>query len=202
MKLAPAAYLLGVDVSHHNGTVDWPKLKAAGVVFAYCKASEGTRLTDAFFRQNVKQARDQGILVGAYHFFRSNLAGTAQAGHFLDQGVKLDLPPALDWETHDILDKNLAASRAKEWLDNVAWATGRRPVVYTSPSFIDETGNPDWVVRYPLWLAHYETEQPRVPQPWRTWVLWQFTEQRKFPGLPGHFDLNYFAGSLAALKSL
>jgi GH25 family lysozyme M1 (1,4-beta-N-acetylmuramidase) len=106
----------GIDVSNHQGTIDWKKVKSEGVAFAYIKATEGTgttyfhetrspslhpcyrtRLTltfdtdfiDAYFSRNYIGATNNSIIRGAYHFAHpGNSSGAAQATYFLAHGGK------------------------------------------------------------------------------------------------------------------
>src|SRR5690349_7236247 len=69
----------GVDVSAHQGTIDWPTVAADGVSAAYLKATEGATFRDPAFAHNWQQARAAGLQVGAYHFFTLCRGGAEQA---------------------------------------------------------------------------------------------------------------------------
>jgi hypothetical protein len=60
--------LKGIDLSHWQGNVDFARIKASGVKFVYVKATQSTTFTDPTFATNVKNARDAGIPIGAYHY--------------------------------------------------------------------------------------------------------------------------------------
>ena len=85
----------GVDVSAHQGEIDWPVLAGQDLSFAFVKATEGSSFTDARFRENWEEARSCGLRVGAYHFFSFDSSGEAQAAHFIETVPKRqgDLPP-------------------------------------------------------------------------------------------------------------
>ncbi|HEV7717761.1 MAG TPA: GH25 family lysozyme, partial [Arsenicitalea sp.] len=90
----------GIDVSHHQGKIDWPGVAVTGVSFAYIKASEGGDHVDTAFGPNWSGARSVGITVGAYHFFTLCRPGAEQAANFL-RVLPLDqpmLPPVIDLE--------------------------------------------------------------------------------------------------------
>ena len=90
----------GIDVSHHQGTIDWRRVAGAGIGFAYLKATEGSDFTDSRFRTNWTGAAAAGLPRGAYHYFTLCTPGRAQAAHFLAT-VPRDaaaLPPAVDLE--------------------------------------------------------------------------------------------------------
>ena len=73
----------GVDVSHHQGPIDWRAVAGDGVAFAYVKASQGSRNQDPLFAANWQGARAAGLAVGAYHYFTFCRSGSAQAANFL-----------------------------------------------------------------------------------------------------------------------
>ncbi|HXU02879.1 MAG TPA: GH25 family lysozyme [Polyangia bacterium] len=109
--------VLGIDVSHHNGSIDWPSVARSQVRFAFSKATEGSSFVDPRFGSNWSGIRDAGILRGAYHFGRPASDPEAQAAHFASVIGPLswgELPPALDLEvmegqsTQNVVDWTLA----------------------------------------------------------------------------------------------
>ena len=77
--------LLGIDVSHHNGGLDMPAIRAAGISFVICKVTEGTGFQDHLwptYRQMVQA--DENIVLGAYHFLKANTSVVAQVDYFLE----------------------------------------------------------------------------------------------------------------------
>jgi lysozyme len=72
----------GVDVSHHQGEIDWTQLQGPAVQFAYIKASEGATFRDAQFAANWQGAVTAGVTPGAYHFFTLCRSGAEQARNF------------------------------------------------------------------------------------------------------------------------
>ena len=74
----------GIDISHHQGDIDWHKVKNATVngetiSFIFIKATEGENHLDKNFNDNFYQARDNGFLSGAYHYFKPNVSAAVQA---------------------------------------------------------------------------------------------------------------------------
>jgi lysozyme len=90
----------GIDVSHHQGTIDWPKVAADDVAFVYLKASEGGDHRDREFGRNLAEAKKIGLPVGAYHFFSFCRPAADQAKNFLDAVPPgaTELPPVVDLE--------------------------------------------------------------------------------------------------------
>ena len=61
--------VIGIDISHHNGTIKWNKVKEDGVKFAYIKATQGTTHINRRHKKNYDKAKNEGITAGFYHFF-------------------------------------------------------------------------------------------------------------------------------------
>lgn len=109
----------GVDVSAHQGVIDWPMLAAQGVEFAFIKATEGSGFTDARFSFNVLQARNAGLRVGAYHFFSFESSGDAQADNFIA-----------------VVEPFAGCCRPSSiWSTTPAFSTTRRPPSRSAPSW-------------------------------------------------------------------
>ena len=91
----------GVDISHYDGTIDWTQVKAAGISFAFAKATEGTSYVDPTFATNWAGMKAAGIVRGAYHFFDPAVDATSQVTYCLATVGTLeagDLPIVLDFE--------------------------------------------------------------------------------------------------------
>src|SRR5262245_17581145 len=73
----------GIDVSAHQGDIEWTRVAADDIEFVYVKATEGRDFVDARFAANWWDAGAAGLDRGAYHFFTLCTPGTAQAEHFL-----------------------------------------------------------------------------------------------------------------------
>lgn len=187
----------GLDVSHHNGTMDWPSLKEKGFQFAFFKATEGTGFVDKMFDANVKAASQEGFLIGAYHFFRPGQDAIDQANHFLNTvaGHVLTLPHVLDWEVSDHVRAGVQISAARAWLQLVETRSKRKPIIYGSPSFLTDLGLPLNFADYALWVANYGVNAPKIPKPWHKYAFWQTTDAH---GL----DLDVFNGTIEQLKAL
>ena len=109
----------GIDVSHHQGAIDWTEVAEANVAFAVIKASEGGDYVDEEFAGNFAAARAAGLAVGAYHFFTFCRPGAEQATNFLAQ-VPLtvpQLPPAVDIEFGGNCSRRPTAEELRTELD-------------------------------------------------------------------------------------
>ena len=196
----------GVDVSHYDGTIDWAKVQGAGIAFAFMKATESTGFVDPTFAANFKNARANGVIAGAYHFFRPAADATAQADFFVQTaGVPAagDLPLTIDLEATDSLAGATVASSALTFLARVEAKSGRKPIVYTSASFLTSIGNPTGFGAYTLWVANWQVSCPKLPTPaWSDWKFWQDTATGVISGIPATaVDTDQFNGTLADLQA-
>src|SRR4051812_2490353 len=135
ISCAAGSTVKGVDVSHFDGTIDWAAARRDGVAFAIIKATEGTSFVDNHFATNWTKTRANGIIHGAYHFFRPKSDPVAQADFFVQVAGSPksgDLPPVIDLEVTDGLTAAQVAAGARTFLQRVQQKTGRVPMIYTS----------------------------------------------------------------------
>jgi lysozyme len=191
----------GIDVSHYQRNVDWASLQEDNITFAFMKATEGVVFFDSHFKRNWEEARKANIVRGAYHFFHPSKDAETQANHFLKHVQLLpgDLPPVLDVEITSKADKHKIRKGVRTWLNVVEKKWGIKPIIYTNYDFYIHylDGHFD---EYPLWIAHYEIDSPRLRQD--RWTIWQLSEKAELTGIGGSVDFNVFKGSRAALDSL
>ncbi|MDB4968854.1 MAG: hypothetical protein JWN44_4543 [Myxococcales bacterium] len=196
----------GLDVSHYDGTIDWAKVKGAGIAFAIMKSTENVSFTDPTFAANWSGAGKNGVIRGAYHFFRPAVDAVAQADYFLQVAgapAPGDLPLALDLETMDNLSPAVVAAAALTFLQRLEDKTGRTPLLYSSSNFFSNTlGSPSGFDKYTLWVANWQVQCPKVPSPpWPTWTFWQHSSTGTVAGIAASaVDLDQFNGSLAELQ--
>src|SRR4051794_1044789 len=200
------AFAAGVDVSYHQGTIDWAQVAASGTRFAFIRASAGTLTGDSAYQANHSGAHAANLAVGSYHFANPDTApndALNEANWFLANATiaRGDLLPVLDFETANGLDAAFLAAWAQTWLDRVESATGVRPLIYTNSSFWSGSmANTDAFARsgYGLWIASWTTAgQPTVPASgWggAGWTFWQHTSTGTVPGITGAVDLDRYAG--------
>ena len=195
----PARYpLRGIDVSHHQGRIDWPRVAADDVAFAYLKATEGGDYRDDAFARNWREARAAGLAVGAYHFFTFCRPGTEQADNFLAAvPVEADaLPPAVDVEFGGNCGRRPPPEELRRELDaflaKVEPVYGRRAVLYVTGDFLD--ANAAALPPRPLWRRSLFRE----PDPLAQWRVWQYHNRGCVDGITGPVDLNvFFSGPTA-----
>jgi lysozyme len=188
----------GIDVSHHQGVIDWQAVADDDVGFAYIKASEGGDYVDKDFATNVRAARDAGIAVGAYHFFTMCRPGAEQAANFLAQvkAVGAMLPPAVDLEYEGNCasrpDAKSVAEELAAFLALVEAALGKQAVFYLTYGFYDDYAaslpeRPLWT----RWIAWHPADED--------WLIWQYHDKGTVKGIAGDVDLNVWQGDRASL---
>ncbi len=183
----------GIDVSHHQGTIDWKLLLTEQhfdtlIHFVYCKATEGNTYLDAQWENNRSSLNNMGIPNGAYHFFTTTELPRPQVHHFLNHWKmrEVDLPPVLDVETEGFSDEDLRA-KMLIWLTEVENETGMRPIIYTSLHFF-ETKFRDYFSNYKFWIATYSKEPGCIKD--KRIVHWQYRIDGRLPGVKEHVDFN------------
>ena len=206
--------MLGIDVSHWQGDIDWAAVakgpvQGEQVRFAYAKASTGATGRDKRWVQNAVGATAAGIPFGGYHWIRpgfndpikeaDNFCDALQAA--LDAGAKLDLAPMVDLEEKpadgSTADSTIAYLDA--CCDRIQQRTGRRPIVYTgssyAASYLDRRplAHPIWIAQYNTPSCNYDpdTDAPnKLNDTTYNWSVWQYCSKGSVPGIDGNVDLN------------
>lgn len=184
----------GLDVSSHQGTIDWRAVSADGITAAYIKASEGGTWKDKQFATNWKGASTAGLRVGAYHFFTLCRDGQQQAENFLSMLREVDaastrhaLAPVVDLELGGNCSERppheVVIDRLETFVEAVESGSGQRVVFYLLDNF--ET-------RYPIppHLQRDRWERSLALRPDGDWVWWQVHNRASVDGVDGPVDLN------------
>ena len=189
----PEGYeIRGIDISHHQGKIDWELLRNAMIEkcpirFILIKATEGKSILDPMFKENFAQARDYGFIRGAYHFWSNKSSAREQAYFFLENVVLLDgdLPPVLDIENKpkDVSVEDFQRD-VLTWLHIVEDKYHVKPIIYT----------------YYKFKMNY-LNAPKVEYPGE-WKFWQHTDAGRLPGVSGYVDFNIYNGSYYDLRKL
>ena len=184
----------GVDVSNHQGVIDWARVADDDVDFAYIKATEGGDFVDKQFARNWEGAGDAGLDRGAYHFFTLCSPGAEQAENFL-RTVPVDpdaLPPVIDLELSGNCsarpDRASVAREVQAFLEPVEAAVGEPVVLYLLDDFDGRYRLRDDLDR-DLWLRRIG-RKPDVDG----WWMWQFHHSASVDGIRGDADLNVMRG--------
>lgn len=193
---------LGVDVSSHQGKIDWNKVAGAGVKFAIVRVgyrgygAEGTMNEDTRYLENIEGAKAAGLTVGVYFFSQAITTEEAreEADFILERiaGLGIDGPVVFDWERVSSANgraKNLGKSALTACAAAFTQAVrnaGYEPYIYFDQtvgySGIDLTqfGDCGW------WLAEYNNS----PNFYYNYQMWQYTDSGRVPGISGKTDLD------------
>ena len=203
----PQDYTLhGIDVSRYQHLINWKDVKEMQVKnikigFAFIKATEGTDKVDDQFSRNWLGAEEAGITKGAYHFFIAGKNGKPQATNFIEI-AKLksgDLPPVLDVEQANNIDREKLNQELIEWLQTVENFYQVKPIIYTNIDFYKKYLRRDFD-DYPIWIAHYlQPDKPRIDHPW---LFWQHSERGRVNGIKTLVDFNVFCGDSTEFQNL
>ena len=187
----------GIDVSEFQGKIDWAKVKNSGVEFAILKLGNiydyDANYKDSKFETNYKNARAQGIKVGAYIYNYCNTVDTLKKGlkwAFEKLGnKKLDLPIYLDMEDKDIQGESKATltKQVNEFAKCVK-GEGYRSGVYANVNWLKNELNPDEFDKdISVWVAQYNNECQYKGD----YDIWQYASDGNVSGISGNCDMNY-----------
>ena len=203
-------YGFGIDVSKHNGNIDWAKVKESGVNFAIVRVgnrgygAEGNLVTDPKFVDNMKGAISNGIDVGVY--FYSQAITESEAIEEADMTLKLikengfegkiKYPIIIDTEKSggraDSLSKESRTAVVKAFCERVKKA-GYEPMIYANKDWLINNLNMNQLESYDVWVAHYNntTDPIKNPTDYKgKYQIWQYTSTEKINGISGDVDLN------------
>jgi lysozyme len=205
--------VMGPDVSHHQSKVDWAKVAASGEAFAACKATEGTHSVDSEFARNWAGIKASGIPVRiAYHYGHTESPAVGQAEHFVAVVGALGAGDVLCLDAEDICpaSKKIPPRRTAQWVEeflaHVMELSGlphERVLLYTGQWWWDaRTGRSKAAASHPLWVADYSSSPPGLPAGWSEWLMHQYTDKAKVPGVRGAVDHSRVDVSVESLHQL
>ena len=185
----------GLDVSHHQGKIEWNKIREESFHFAYIKATEGGNYKDPEFIKNWNEASNAGLLRGAYHFFTFGKPGIEQARNFIGT-VPVDpdsLPPVIDFEFVGNSKKGpVKALILKElfvFIREIEAAYGKTPVIYITYDSYNKYLKGE-IGKYKVWIRDIFFT-PNMPDG-ISWTFWQYANNGRVKGINGPVDLNVF----------
>jgi len=222
-----AVFQNGIDVSTHQGTINWTSVKNAGVKFAFTKATEGIDFLDNKFTTNMAGAKAAGVLIGPYHFARPDSYNTDpndaanEANDFVDAiqsyyvGNSLTLRPVLDVETlpgvgTTAQNKAFLSKWIRDFADVVNSRLGFKPIIYANSNYAINYLETN-INQFDFWLANYNYTTSNPPPAsqsgiWPAWDFWQYSSTGKIAGIPStgtqvNVDLDVFNGTMTQLAS-
>ncbi len=199
-----AGNLIGIDVARHQGTIDWKKVKTAGISFAIIRCGYRTTVggqvyADANFKTNIEGAIAAGIPVGIYFFSAAkNETEALEEAAFVIEILKpykdkITWPVAYDFEIFDQdrlkgVDYTTVSNNASAFMDVVA-AEGYTPMLYSSRNMLRDQFETARLASYRVWMAQYVNtlDQKKYNG---DHVMWQCASDGRVDGIEGDVDLN------------
>lgn len=194
----------GIDVSHHQGVIDWDKVAADGIKFAFVRVagrgygSGGTLFEDVLYKTNLKEAREAGLDVGVYIYSQAITQKEArdEAAYILERikGYDINLPVVFDYEYYAggrLSDAKLTDKQrtdiCRAFCEAVKFA-GYEPMIYANKSMLkDDLDAASLEKDYQIWLAHYTTTTDYQG----AYTYWQYTSKGTVDGISGNVDRNW-----------
>lgn len=192
----------GIDVSSHQGMIDWKKVKEAGVQFAYIRCGyrgyeTGLINKDETFDYNISQAKANGIQVGVYFFSQAVSQEEAEEeAEFTLSCMKkydIDLPVVYDFEKPGGIfartytqSKDVTTENAVLFC-HIMQRKGYDAMIYNSTNLFEKLFNLEYIQEFGTWVAHYNTPYPTYPY---TYQIWQYSDSGKIDGIDQAVDLD------------
>ena len=189
--------LKGIDVSEHQGAINWSQVKASGVQFTMIRGGYGRNNVDKYFHANAKGATAAGIPIGMYWFsyaYTVDMArNEAKYAVALAKQYKVTWPIAFDLEYDTVsyaakngvtITKSMATQMAKAFCEEIK-AAGYNTMNYTNPDYLNRYFDQSQLP-YDVWLAQYAS-QPSISD----MSIWQYSSSGSVPGISGRCDMNY-----------
>lgn len=198
----------GIDVSHHQHTIDWDKLldkEKKYVQFVLMKATEGATHIDSKFEENRLAVQNKNIPMGAYHFFTFCSTGADQAMHYINIVPKdsLALPPVIDLEFGgNCKSENRLPNffdEIVEYINIVEQHYKKKVIIYATQDFYDLYLK-DQLLDNPVWIRDVYKE-PKLEND-RQWMFWQYANRGRLEGIDTFIDINVFNGKSEDLEKL
>ena len=184
----------GIDVSKHQGIIDWKKVKADGVEFAIIRIGYGgsAPVKDERFEENYKNAKANGIKVGVYLYSYADSESDVKREYesvigWLG-GRALDLPVYYDVEDKKMsgLSKSVLSNYVKTFcvkIENAGYWAG----IYANKNWLETKLDMNYLKDYTVWLAQW-TNSPTYKG---SYAMWQYTSNGTVDGIGGRVDMNY-----------
>lgn len=196
------SYKKGIDVSEWQGTIDWDKVKAAGIEFAMIKAGSGRNRVDPEFKRNISECNRLGIPCGVYWFSYAYTEAMAirEAEYALAavEPYKLDYPIAFDYESDSVeYAKKNGVEPDKAHVTALAYAFCGRieqakyyAMIYTNPSYLSKYFDSYIPKNYDIWLAQWPSKPDPSSKPSQAGGIWQYTNSGSVDGISVRVDMD------------
>ena len=217
-KFSNETTVIGIDVSRHQGEINWKQVAESGVKFAIIRCgfrgtSLGVLYEDPTFDQNVKGALENGIYVGAYLYSTAlNEEEALQEAYLVYNKIKdydIKYPVYYDFEDFnpdnnrtDYMDVAQINANARIFM-NYLKSKGYNAALYGSANYLKNKWESDITAEYDVWVAHYYVNKPNYSGQYQ---LWQYTDKAQVPGISTRVDVDvdycYWANIKASVSTM
>lgn len=188
----------GIDVSSHQGEIDWKQVADAGIEFAFIRAGyrgygNGELHNDVQFDNNMTGANANGIDAGIYVFSQAitveeakeeaDLAISSAKKYQIDLPIVFDMEGSIDGDSGRVMDIT-AEERARMAVTfmNRVKAAGYQSMYYGSALLLENLFSLEYLQEYPLWIAEYDSASVQYPY---AFEYWQYSSSGSMPGIEG-----------------
>lgn len=196
--------VVGVDISHYQGNVDFDKMERDNIQFVFIKATEGAKYKDDMFEINMDRAEKSNIYIGCYHFFSAKSSGKKQVNNYIKTVGDLTgkLLPVVDVEVYESDDGTYnIVDELKEYINCVEKYYGVKPIIYTTIKNYNKYIKADFE-ECPLWIRSVYFPANFITKEWTFWQYSDTETKEYYQGEEECIDMNVFDGSLEDLKKL
>ena len=190
----------GIDISSHNGNINYNMLKNSGIKYVYIKATEGVAFKDGRYLEYANNIKAIGLKFGFYHFMSEKTDPTQQAIDFYNaiKNTGYNLIPVLDIETNNLgRNRTQISDRCLAFLNKFKQLSNQDCIIYTG-AYFGRDNLDSRVKKYKGWIAHYGVSAPMATG--FTVVGHQYSESGKVKGVGGNCDMNNFEDGILLKK--
>lgn len=193
---------VGIDVSDHQGVIDWKKVKKAGIEFAFIRCGyrgyeTGLINADTQFDYNMEEALANGIEVGVYFFSQATSQEEAkEEAKFTLECIRkynVTLPVVYDFEKPGGITARTFSQSKDVTTENavlfghLVQRKGYTAMIYNSTNLFEKLFNMEYIQEFKTWVAHYNTPYPTYPY---TYQIWQYSDSGVIDGIEQPVDMD------------
>jgi GH25 family lysozyme M1 (1,4-beta-N-acetylmuramidase) len=199
-----------IDISSHQGNVNFKAVRGAGASCVITKATQGTTYVNPYFgRGQIRAIGAAHLVPGVYHYLdpAAGRTGAQEAAFFASTIGRAGYGKGFIMPVVDVEETELSVTGTchylGEFVHTLKRVLGEKPMIYGSPYWLEEhLAGCSFLNHYLLWDAHYGVSQPKIPVPWSVFALWQYTSTANVAGVAGGVDVSKVRGGRRALEQL
>ena len=188
----------GIDVSAWQGYIDYREVKEDGIEIVYMKASQGDNYKDPYFDINYRNAKENDLIIGVYHFLTATdeeeARQEARFFHKVIEDKEIDCKLAMDFESFSSLSRDEIIRVSVAFIDELKEITKKEVIIYSDLSNARDIFNTEELTKYPLWIAYYGDyrELDNIRLDWSVWTGVQYEDNGRVSGIRGNVDRDIF----------